>query len=86
MTIRIRGMLLQAGKLGALLLGPTLSACAPGYMKASDLERRGQGPTACAQACEDLKMKMVAMVLVSDTLPGCVCQVLEVRGAPPNVQ
>jgi hypothetical protein len=86
MTTRFRGTLLQACKLTALLLGPTLSACAPGYMKASDLERRGQGPTACAESCEDLKMKMVAMVLVSDTLPGCVCQVLEVQGAAPAVQ
>ena len=69
--------------MGVVALGLLLSACAPGYMKASDLESRGQGPTACAHVCEDLKMKMVAMVLVSDTLPGCVCQVLEVQGAAP---
>jgi hypothetical protein len=68
---------------GVVLLGLLLSACAPGYMKASDLESRGQGPTACASTCEDLKMKMVAMVLVADTLPGCVCQVLDVQGAAP---
>lgn len=60
-----------------LVMGSLLAGCAPGYMKASELESREQGPTACAKSCEDLKMRMVAMVLVSNDLPGCVCQVLE---------
>jgi hypothetical protein len=61
-----------------------LGGCVPGYVKASELERRDQGPSACAKSCEELKMRMVAMVLVGDTLPGCVCQVLEVQSAGPE--
>ena len=54
-------------------------------MKASELESRDQGPTACAKSCEDIQMRMVAMVLVSNDLPGCVCQVLEQqRAATPG--
>src|SRR6478752_5058989 len=48
--------------------------CQPGYMKASELESRGQGPSACAKSCEDIGMRMAAIVLVSNDLPGCVCQ------------
>lgn len=58
------------------------TGCAPGYMKASELEARGQGPGACAKTCEDINMRMAALVLVSDQLPGCVCQPLNVQGAP----
>lgn len=60
-----------------------LAGCQPGYMKASDLESRGQGPSACAKSCEDIGMRMAALVLVSNDLPGCVCQPLTVQGAPP---
>jgi hypothetical protein len=60
-----------------------LNSCAPGYVKASELEQRDQGPSACAKSCSDLGMRMVAMVLVGDTLPGCVCQVLPIQGASP---
>jgi hypothetical protein len=70
----------------AMTVGVTLSGCKPGYMKASELEHRDQGPAACSKSCQDLGMRMVAMVLVSDMLPGCVCQVLEVQAplsAPP---
>jgi len=56
--------------------------CTPGYLKADDLEHRDQGPAACAKVCGDLQMRMVAMVLVADALPGCVCQVLDVVPAP----
>lgn len=69
--------------LGVLLLGAALPACAPGYMRASELERRDQGPTACSKSCQDLGMRMVAMVLVSNDIPGCVCQVLETQNANP---
>jgi hypothetical protein len=55
-------------------LGMLVGGCAPGYIKASDLERQGQGPGACSKSCEDLGMRMTALVLVGDTLPGCVCQ------------
>jgi hypothetical protein len=48
--------------------------CRPGYLRASDLESSGQGPAACAKSCEDLGMRMGALVLVSNSLPGCVCQ------------
>ena len=51
-----------------------MAACTPGYIKSSALERQGQGPSACAKSCEDLGMRMTALVLVGDMLPGCVCQ------------
>ena len=51
-----------------------LAACTPGYMKASDLEAKQQGPSHCAARCEELGMRMGALVLVADDLPGCVCQ------------
>jgi len=52
----------------------SLGACTPGYMKASDLEAKEQGPSHCAARCEELHMRMAALVLVSDSTPGCVCQ------------
>jgi hypothetical protein len=72
-------------------LALSLAACTPGYMKASDLERLEQGPRDCEKSCNDLGMRMVAMVLVSNQLPGCVCQPMLVAlpvpppapGAPP---
>jgi hypothetical protein len=51
-----------------------LAACSPGYMKASELESKHQGPADCQARCVELGMRMGALVLVSDTLPGCVCQ------------
>lgn len=66
--------------MGAILLHS--AGCTPGYMKASKLESRGQGPAACAKSCEDLHMRMAALVLVGNELPGCVCQPLPVQGAP----
>ena len=48
--------------------------CTPGYIKAADLDRHEQGPTHCAARCSELGMEMGALVLVSNTLPGCVCQ------------
>lgn len=51
-------------------------------MKASELESRGQGPSACIKSCEDIGMRMAALVLVGDTLPGCVCQPVQAQGAP----
>lgn len=60
--------------LGVCAVG-ALSGCGPtGYIKADDLIRRGQGPQHCAASCEELGMEMGAMVLVSNSLPGCVCQ------------
>jgi hypothetical protein len=58
--------------LGAFATG--LAACSPGYMKASELESKHQGPSDCEARCVELGMRMGALVLVSDTLPGCVCQ------------
>jgi hypothetical protein len=60
-----------------------MAGCAPGYMKSSELERKGQGPSACAKSCEDLGMRMTALVLVGDELPGCVCQPLIKQGPIP---
>jgi hypothetical protein len=68
----------------AALFGVLLVGCVPGYIKANELEQRNQGPTACAKSCQDLGMRMVAMVLVGDTLPGCVCQVLQAQSPAPN--
>lgn len=62
--------------------GASLLACTPGYMKAADLERKEQGPSHCAARCEELGMRMGALVLVGDDLPGCVCQPLIVQGSP----
>lgn len=67
-------------------LGLALAGCAPGYMNAADLDRRGQGPSACSKSCEDIGMRMVAMVLVSDQLPGCVCQIVEEPTTPAPAQ
>jgi hypothetical protein len=50
------------------------TGCAPGYIKSNELESKGQGPSACSKACQDIGMRMTAMVLVGDTVPGCVCQ------------
>jgi hypothetical protein len=54
-----------------------LGACTPGYIRASELERKEQGPSACAARCQELHMRMGALVLVGDQLPGCVCQPVE---------
>ena len=63
----------------------TLPACSPGYMKASELESKHQGPADCEARCVELGMRMGALVLVSDTLPGCVCQPKPPAEAPkPN--
>src|SRR3954468_4339055 len=59
----------------------SLAACSPGYMKASELESKHQGPSDCEARCVELGMRMGALVLVSDTLPGCVC--LPKPAAPP---
>ena len=61
-----------------------LAACSPGYMKASELESKHQGPADCEARCVELGMRMGALVLVSDTLPGCVCQPTPAV-APPTV-
>jgi len=57
-------------------------ACSPGYMKASELESKHQGPRDCEARCVELGMRMGALVLVSDTLPGCVCQPAPVAPKP----
>jgi hypothetical protein len=62
----------------------SFGACTPGYMRADDLERREQGPSACAKRCEELGMRMGALVLVGDTLPGCVCQPVYKAKAGPK--
>lgn len=51
-----------------------LAACSPGYMNASELQSKHQGPSDCEARCVELGMRMGALVLVSDALPGCVCQ------------
>jgi hypothetical protein len=56
------------------LFSTTLEGCSAGYMKASELESKHQGPSDCEARCVELGMRMGAFVLVSDTLPGCVCQ------------
>jgi hypothetical protein len=81
MTTRF-GRLHWVRTLGLVVVGAlALGGCVPGYVKASELEQRDQGPSSCARSCEELKMRMVALVLVGDAVPGCVCQVLEVQGS-----
>jgi hypothetical protein len=77
---RVVGSLL--GSLLGLVLAVGGSGCRPGYIKADKLEAQGQGPSACAKSCEDLGMRMAALVLVGDDLPGCVCQPVTTR--PPS--
>jgi hypothetical protein len=59
--------------------------CQPGYIKANELEAQGQGPSACRKSCEDLGMRMTALVLVGNTLPGCVCQPVVKQQPLPGV-
>ena len=66
--------MIKLGGFIALCIGAL--GCQPGYIKASELEAQGQGPAACRKSCEDIGMRMTALVLVGDTLPGCVCQPL----------
>ncbi|HYQ41982.1 MAG TPA: hypothetical protein VER11_08440 [Polyangiaceae bacterium] len=70
-----------AGVLG--VFATALAACSPGYMKRSELESKHQGPADCEARCVELGMRMGALVLVSDTLPGCVCQPLPAPPPPP---
>jgi hypothetical protein len=72
-------------KLGCTLIVVVATGCTPGYMKSNELESKGQGPSACSKACEDIGMRMTAMVLVGDTVPGCVCQPVTTApaGSPP---
>jgi hypothetical protein len=84
MDIRFEDSLGGFLKLNALGLAClALNGCAPGYVNARELDQRDQGPSACNKSCLDLGMHMVAMVLVGDTLPGCVCQVLPIQAASP---
>lgn len=74
----------QAAVLAAL---PSLVGCGGGYMKAEDLEAREQGPSHCASRCHELGMRMGALVLVSDQIPGCVCVPAGVAAhSPPQAQ
>jgi len=57
-----------------------MAGCTPGYIKSSELEQKGQGPSACTKSCEDLGMRMTAMVLMGDQIPGCVCQPVVKQG------
>jgi hypothetical protein len=61
-----------------------LAACTPGYMKVKDLDRLEQGPKDCAKRCQELGMRMGALVLVSNDLPGCVCEPLPAPNAPTD--
>jgi hypothetical protein len=53
-------------------------------MKASELESKHQAPSDCEARCVELGMRMGAFVLVSDTLPGCVCQPKPAASAAPQ--
>jgi hypothetical protein len=72
-------------RLSLVVLGVTLLGCAPGYIKSADLEAREQGPTACARSCEDIGMRMTALVLVGNEQPGCVCQPVAKESPQPLV-
>jgi type IV secretory pathway VirB10-like protein len=75
-------------RFSAVIMGvfaTALAACSPGYMKASELESKHQGPADCEARCVELGMRMGALVLVSDTLPGCVCQPTPAAAPPAAV-
>jgi len=74
----------SSGTLAFLLF--TGLGCRPGYLKASDLESSGQGPAACAKSCEEIGMRMAALVLVSNSVPGCVCQPVVTPPSPPKAE
>jgi hypothetical protein len=69
MMTRERGLMAIAA-----LICLSAAACTPGYMKVDDLNKKEQGPSHCAARCSELGMEMGALVLVSNQLPGCVCQ------------
>ncbi len=50
--------------------------CFRGYKSASELESDDRGPSACADSCQELGMKMTAFVLVERETSGCVCSPL----------
>jgi hypothetical protein len=67
----------------SLISGASFSVgCSHGYMRAEDLSHAKRGPEDCVASCHDLGMEMGALVLVSDTLPACVCQPVGAKGAP----
>lgn len=69
-----------------IALACALAGCTPGYVTADRLNRNDQGPYACDSRCHELGMRMGALVLVSDSLPACVCQPLPMampQPAPP---
>jgi hypothetical protein len=67
--------------IAAAIAGVASAACAPGYMKPDQLEAREQGPRHCAMRCHEFGMRMGALVMVSDRLPGCVCVPHDQRAA-----
>ncbi len=79
-----RGRGVVAVTLVALLAQGVWGCAQTGYIKADDLETSGRGPSGCMKSCEDLGMRMAALVLVSNSIPGCVCQPINVQGAPPQ--
>lgn len=75
---------MKIGGIGAICLvalATSTSACVPGYIKPKELKAKGWGPDSCVKSCQDLGMRMTALVLVSQ-VPACVCQPL-VTAAPP---
>lgn len=82
-----RGWYWGRGLVTVALLAQCGGACAPtGYIKADDLNSAGRGPAGCMKSCEDLGMRMAALVLVGSSLPGCVCQPLNVQTGTPQPQ
>ncbi len=69
---------------GVGVFAMALAGCSPGYMKASDLESKHQGPKDCEARCVELGMRMGALVLVADAMPGCVCQPQPAAGEAPK--
>ncbi len=80
-----RGWYWIRGLATVALLAQCGGACAPtGYLKADDLDNVGLGPAGCIKSCEDLGMRMAALVLVGRSMPGCVCQPLNVQTGTPQ--
>jgi hypothetical protein len=66
------------------MLTMCLVACGhTGFIDREHLETIGQGPSGCVKSCEELGMRMTALVLVGNSVPGCVCQPLTTQPAAP---
>ncbi len=74
----------KRGLTAGVMLAVCVGACGrTGFSDRDQLETYGQGPSACVKSCEQLGMRMAALVLVGGSESGCVCQPLTMQPAGP---